>query len=84
MQSNDPKDYSNNCYITTHGKYTVARKNYSCFDPSKSPPPSKEFINRVLGQVTRRLMVSYDTKIIEVGATLKVNDDLTLSLCYYL
>lgn len=73
--ASDPKQYSKHTTTSTFGRYTVTRKNYNCFDPTakaKHVPPSKEFISRVLGQVTRRLMVSYDTKIIEVGATLKV------------
>lgn len=63
----DPKSYSNDSVTTHYGAYAVAVK-----EPYVPGVPSVETINKALVQLSRRMIVCYDTKVVETGAALKV------------
>ena len=64
----DPKTYSDAMYKTQYGSYNVMVK-----EPVVGGVPSKENITRSLVQISRRVLVCYDTKIVETGAALRVS-----------
>lgn len=66
----DPKTYSNDSITTNYGKYAVSVK-----EPYVTGVPSVDKVNKALVQLSRRMIVCYDTKVVETGAALKVDLD---------
>lgn len=67
----DPKDYSKDNITLNYGKYIASIK-----EPYVSNIPSTDKVNKALVQLARRMIVCYDTKVVETGATLKALQDL--------
>jgi hypothetical protein len=63
----DPKSYSNDSVMAHYGAYAVSLK-----EPYVTGVPSVETVNKALVQLSRRMIVRYDTKVVETGAALKV------------
>jgi hypothetical protein len=63
----DPKSYSNDSVTTHYGAYAVSVK-----EPYVTGVPSVDAVNKALVQLSRRMIVCYDTKVVETGAALKV------------
>lgn len=63
----DPKTYSNDSVTTHYGEFAVSVK-----EPYVTGVPSVDKVNKALVQLSRRMIVCYDTKVVETGAALKV------------
>jgi hypothetical protein len=64
----DPKSYSSDSLTAHYGGFAVAVK-----EPYVSGVPSLDKVNKALVQLSRRMIVCYDTKVVETGAALKVS-----------
>jgi hypothetical protein len=64
----DCKLYNKHTNLTNIGKYTAVIQNNL-----NTKLPSQEFLSKGLVQLSRRILVCYDTKIVETGALLKVH-----------
>jgi hypothetical protein len=65
----DPKSYSNDSLTAHYGGLAVSVK-----EPYVTGVPSIDKVNKALVQLSRRMIVCYDTKVVETGAALKVSN----------
>lgn len=62
----DPKLYTRNSMNTQYGTYNVTVK-----EPTIRELPSKEYLSKAMSQISKQMLITYNTKIIETGAALR-------------
>ena len=62
----DPKSYSKNNIHTQYGSYNVTVK-----EPTIRDLPSKEYLSKAMTQISKQMLITYDTRIVETGAALR-------------
>ena len=62
----DPKMYTKSSMNTQYGTYNVTIK-----EPVIKDLPSKEYINKAMTQISKQVLISYSTRIVETGAALR-------------
>jgi hypothetical protein len=67
----DPKIYTKNSINTLYGGYNVSVK-----EPIIRDLPSKEYISKAITQISKQMLISYSTRIVETGAALRALQDM--------
>ena len=67
----DPKIYTKNSINTQYGGYNVSVK-----EPIIRDLPSKEYISKAMTQISKQMLISYSTRIVETGAALRALQDM--------
>jgi hypothetical protein len=62
----DPKIYTKSNMNTQYGTYNVTVK-----EPVIRDLPSKEYISKAMTQISKQMLISYSTRVVETGAALR-------------
>mmetsp|Transcript_2249 Transcript_2249/g.4047 ORF Transcript_2249/g.4047 Transcript_2249/m.4047 type:complete len:987 (-) Transcript_2249:87-3047(-) len=67
----DPKAYTKSSINTQYGGYNVTVK-----EPIIKDLPSKDYITKAMTQISKQMLISYSTRIVETGAALRALQDM--------